>query len=84
MATRVQCSHVMFPIFFLIQSHMKYQKLLLKDLCLCQEVQMPETLMNYVTTHESFSVSGKKKGEKVLILCMRTLKQLLPPGDVNS
>ena len=45
---------------------------------------MPETLMNYVTTHESFSVSGKKKGEKVLILCMRTLKQLLPPGDVNS
>ena len=45
---------------------------------------MPETLMNYITRQESFSVSGEKnRGEGADFVhenSNRTTKSLLPPG----
>ena len=61
--------------------HKKYQKLLLRNLC--QLVQMLQTLMNYVTRHERFSVSGEKNREGADFVhenSNKTTKSFLPPG----
>ena len=71
----------MFPTFFPF-NHRKPQKLLLRDLC--QRVQITEKLMNYITRHESFSVSGEKNRREgadfVHENSNRTTKPFLPPG----
>ena len=77
MAARVQCSKLFFSFH-----HRKYQKLLVRDLC--QRVQMPETLVNYITSHERFSVSGEKNtGEGADFVhenSNKTTKSFLTPG----
>ena len=73
---------VQYSNFFFSFNHRKYQKLLLKDLC--QRVQMPETLINYVTSNESFSVSAEKnRGEGTDFVHQnpnKATKSFLPPG----
>ena len=76
MATWVQCSQLFFSF-----NHRKYQKLFPRDLC--QQVQMAEMLMNYLTDHESFSVSDVKNragADFELENSNKTTKSFLPPG----
>ena len=77
MAARVQCSKLFFSF-----NHGKYQELLSRDLH--QRVQMLETLINYITSHESFSVSGEKnRGEGADFVhenSNKTTKSFLAPG----
>ena len=63
-------------------NHRKYQKLLLRDLC--QRVQMPDTLLEHINSHESFSTSGEpNRGEGADFVhenSNRVTKSFLPPG----
>lgn len=77
MASRIQLSKLFYSF-----NHRKYQKLLLRDLC--QRVQMPDTLLEHINSHESFSTSGEpNRGEGADFVhenSNRVTKSFLPPG----
>ena len=76
-AARIQFA----PLFYSF-SHPKYQQLHLQDEYIWQRVQMPQEIKEYISTNESFSVSGRENlgqgGDFVHEELKKRIKALLP------